>query len=95
MITSTDIEAARELLTEKWGQGAYYNSANDTYCAVGALKLITGHTASRAQYLATQLFRAAGVLDHIGIVGWNDSNDKQVVLDGFTTVAKFLRDRGE
>lgn len=45
---------------------------------------------------ADRLFREAGVITgDREVIRWNDSSTCQEVLDGFVTVAKFLRNRGE
>lgn len=94
IITSGDIEAARELLTEKWGRGSYHNTQNDTYCAVGALdKRASVRVIQRDVH---ELFCEARVISWVDSVErWNDNSSKQEVLDGFMKVAKFLRDKGE
>lgn len=37
------IEKAAEIVEKQWGQGAYYNENNETFCAVGALRQASGY----------------------------------------------------
>lgn len=96
MLTSTHIEAARELLTEKWGQGRFHDYDNDTYCAVGALNKVRGGMTLSEIAKLSRLFSAAGALGpYATVVDWNDHSQKQEVLDGFDRVAKYMRDKGQ
>lgn len=107
-ITSDDVEAARELLKTRWTQGTYQNVKTGEMCAAGALtQAVLGDTPNtyyrgreqnQLENAADDLFVDAGVAHNYGcITAWNDDEhtDKQAVLDGFMTVAKYLRNRGE